>query len=75
MEITADYIYGELRKRGYSVRKWADEHEFAARTVQECIHTYAPAAGRVPAHGTVASKIMTALQGTLGMAFYAGDQS
>lgn len=39
---TANHIYGELRKRGYSVRNWAIERGFSPRTVQECIHTYAP---------------------------------
>lgn len=69
---TANHIYGELRKRGYSVRNWAIEHGFSPRTVQECIHTYAPCKHRQPADGTVSSRIMAGLSETLGVVLY-GD--
>lgn len=69
---TANHIYGELRKRGYSVRNWAIERGFSPRTVQECIHTYAPCKHRKPAAGTVSSSVMAGLSETLGVALY-GD--
>lgn len=65
---TANHIYGELRKRGYSVRNWAIERGFSPRTVQECIHTYAPCKHKRPLEGTVSSKVMGALSETLGVA-------
>ena len=67
---TPNHIYGELKKAGYSVRRWALECNFKPRTVQECIHTYAPCKQKVPAKGTISSEIMTQLQEKLGVEFY-----
>jgi len=71
---TANHIYGELKKHGYSVRRWALERGFSPRTVQECIHTYAPCKQRKPASGTVSSRIVAALSETLGVALYGEDK-
>ena len=71
---TANHIYGELKKRGYSVRNWAIEHGFRPRTVQECIHTYAPCKQRKPANGTVSLRVMQALGTTLGVDLYGGNK-
>jgi hypothetical protein len=71
---TANHIYGELKKHGFSVRRWAIEREFSPRTVQECIHTYAPCKHKIPAKGTVSADVMAQLEQTIGVSFY-GDKS
>ncbi len=67
---TPNHIYGELKKHGYSVRRWAIEREFSPRTVQECIHTYAPCKQKMPANGTISSEIMKQLAETIGSNLY-----
>lgn len=64
---TPDHIYGELRKRGYSVRRWADEQGYRPRTVQDCIHTYAPCKNKVPSKDSLSLKIMERISLTIGV--------
>lgn len=71
---TPDHIYGELRKRGFSSRRWALDNGYRPRTVQDCINTYAPCTGKKPAPGSIAESVMMDLSITLNIDLFEGEE-
>jgi lambda repressor-like predicted transcriptional regulator len=73
MDIQSAYqIRAALMARGYSLRTWALEKGYCARTVQKYVHLFAPKTKRIPKR-KLARQIMQELAETLGVSFDYGD--